>query len=106
MRDLARNTIPTYGLQAILLVVIACLASSTLLAQVTSGTIFGSVTDQTGAIVTTAKVTVRSAATGVTREVTVSESGSFVASDLPPRQLHHYYRGSRIQATAKNGGST
>ncbi len=84
MRDLARNTISTYRLQTILLVLIACLAPSTLLAQVTSGTIFGSVTDQTGAIVTTAKVTVRSAATGVTREVTVSESGSFVASDLPP----------------------
>ena len=84
MRRRSRNTISEFGWQAALLVLTACLVSSTLVAQVTSGTIFGSVTDQTGALVNTAKVTVRSAGTGLTRVATVSDSGSFVVSDLPP----------------------
>jgi hypothetical protein len=60
------------------------LCSSVSLAQVTSGTIFGTVTDQTGAAVANAPVIVRDAATGVTRSISTSENGGFVAANLPP----------------------
>jgi len=84
MRLWLRNKIAGCRLQTVLLVLIVMTASSTLVAQVTSGTIAGSVTDQTGAIVTTAKVTVKSPATGVTRVATVSADGAFVVTNLPP----------------------
>lgn len=67
-----------------LLVVAVCLGSAALFAQVTSGTIFGNVKDPTGAVVPNASITVRSADIGVTRNVTSSASGDFVAPNLPP----------------------
>ena len=66
------------------LALIVFLTSGSLVAQVTSGTIFGSVQDPSGAMVTTATVTVRSPATGVERTVPVTDNGSFVAPNLPP----------------------
>jgi len=65
-------------------VMILCLACAPLSAQVTSGTIFGTVTDSSGAFVKAASVTVASAATGVSRVVMTSETGEFVAPSLPP----------------------
>jgi hypothetical protein len=60
------------------------ICSSVSFGQVTSGTVFGTVTDQTGAFVANAPVTVRDAATGVTRSVSTNENGGFVAANLPP----------------------
>jgi hypothetical protein len=59
-----------------------CVAS--LFSQVTSGTILGTVKDPTGAVIANATVIIRDAATGVTRTVTTSETGGFVAPNLLP----------------------
>ena len=53
-------------------------------AQVTSGSIFGSVTDQTGALVPGATVTATAPATGVTRTTTSNSGGTFSLPNLPP----------------------
>src|SRR6266700_4977171 len=53
-------------------------------AQVTSGTIFGTVKDPSGAVVTGASETISSPANGLTRKVTTSDSGEFVAPSLLP----------------------
>src|SRR5581483_3605792 len=52
--------------------------------QVTSGTIFGTVKDPSGAIVSGAMVTVINPANGITRVVRSSESGDFVVPNLLP----------------------
>ena len=52
--------------------------------QVTSGTIFGTVKDQSGALVATATVTAIDPATGVSRTISTNESGEFVIANLPP----------------------
>ena len=53
-------------------------------AQVTTGTISGTVTDVTGAVVSGASVTIVNSANGLTRRVTTSDSGEFVAPGLYP----------------------
>jgi Carboxypeptidase regulatory-like domain len=67
-----------------LIVLAVCAISTAAVAQVTSGTIFGSVTDVSGAVVPNATVTVRSAEIGVTRTTTSSAEGGFVVPNLPP----------------------
>ena len=62
----------------------ACLVCAPLLAQVTSGTIFGTVKDPTGAVVQDATVTISNPANGLTRTVTTSADGAFVAPNLLP----------------------
>jgi len=52
-------------------------------AQTFRGTILGTVTDASGAAVAGAKVTVKNADTGLTREVTTSDDGSYVVPELP-----------------------
>ncbi|PYU91122.1 MAG: hypothetical protein DMG08_16090, partial [Acidobacteria bacterium] len=53
-------------------------------AQVTSGSIFGSVKDSSGAYVPNAKVTVQNSSVGLLRTVTTAEAGYFVVTNLPP----------------------
>jgi hypothetical protein len=62
---------------------LALIVSPTM-AQVTSGTIFGTVKDTSGAYVSNAKVTVRSEAMGAERTVVTNESGEFVVPNMPP----------------------
>ncbi|MBZ5666259.1 MAG: carboxypeptidase regulatory-like domain-containing protein [Acidobacteriia bacterium] len=69
---------------ALIAAVIACLTCAPLLAQVTSGTIFGTVTDPTGAVVKDATVTITNPANGLTRTVVTSSDGDFVAPNLLP----------------------
>src|SRR5215471_9069515 len=54
------------------------------LAQSTSGRILGTLTDQTGAAVGGATVTVTDTQRGTTRTVTTDETGSYAVPDLPP----------------------
>ena len=54
------------------------------LAQVTTGTISGTVKDSTGAVIKGASVTVQDSATGLIRRLTTSDSGEFVAPGLYP----------------------
>lgn len=69
---------------ALIAAAIACLACAPLLAQVTSGTIFGAVKDSTGAMIQDATVTIANPANGITRTVTTSGEGAFVAPGLLP----------------------
>src|SRR5688572_23667182 len=52
-------------------------------AQSVSGTILGSVTDPSGAVISNAKVTLVNEGTGLTRTVTTDTSGEYVAPSLP-----------------------
>ena len=60
------------------------LFSVCLLCQTYTGRVLGNVTDQTGASVTGATVTITDAQRGATRTVTTDASGLYVAPDLPP----------------------
>lgn len=53
-------------------------------AQVTSGTIFGSVQDPTGALVANATITAKESSKGVTRTATSNANGTFSIPSLPP----------------------
>src|SRR5882762_3248120 len=64
--------------------ILTMLLSGVATAQTTSGTITGTVTDQSGAVVPSAKITLTDEATKDTRETTGSESGEFVVTALRP----------------------
>jgi hypothetical protein len=53
-------------------------------AQVTSGTIFGSVQDPTGALIPTATIRATELSKGITRTATASSTGTFSLPNLPP----------------------
>jgi hypothetical protein len=57
--------------------------SSALFAQSYRGSISGTVTDPTGAVIVGAKVTVTSAATGVVRSAVSDDRGKYLVSELP-----------------------
>lgn len=65
-------------------VMAVCLSAASLFAQITSGTIYGTVKDNTGAVVPNAEVTVRGTQIGITRTTQSSPSGEFVVPNLPP----------------------
>jgi hypothetical protein len=62
----------------------AGLMEPSLRAQVTSGTIFGSVEDSTGAMIPNAAITATQSSIGVTRKGTSSSTGTFSLPNLPP----------------------
>ncbi len=55
-----------------------------LAAQKITGTLQGVVTDESGAVVRGAKVTIIDKATSASREVTSNSTGEYIANDLPP----------------------
>jgi hypothetical protein len=63
-----------------LLAAMMCVAAS---AQETTGTITGTTTDQTGAVLPGVSVTIRNIDTGVTRSVVTNQAGAYTASLLP-----------------------
>ncbi|MGH9673367.1 MAG: carboxypeptidase regulatory-like domain-containing protein, partial [Bryobacteraceae bacterium] len=68
-------------------VVVVCvflLAAVSLLAQSDNSYVTGIVKDQSGAVVSSAKVTVKNEGTGFAREVRTNESGLYIATNLPP----------------------
>jgi hypothetical protein len=69
---------------AVLFAALLAISGGSLLAQVTSGSITGSVIDNTGALIPGATVTITSRAIGVTRTVTANEVGAFVVPNLVP----------------------
>ncbi|HYZ84835.1 MAG TPA: carboxypeptidase regulatory-like domain-containing protein, partial [Bryobacteraceae bacterium] len=58
-------------------------SSAVLLGQETTGTIIGTVRDQSGAVIPEASVMVRGTATGIERRVNTSGSGEYVSPSLP-----------------------
>lgn len=78
------HRVVAFTTRALTIALIVCLGHATLFAQVTSGTIFGSVKDQTGAVVSSATVTVNNPNTGIARQVSVNETGDFVVPNLLP----------------------
>jgi hypothetical protein len=64
------------------LCVITAAGSSALWAQSSSGIIFGTVTDPSGAVVSGAAVTATNVATGTTRKANSDDSGNYVLTDL------------------------
>lgn len=68
----------------LMLILFAVLLVGPLLAQQTSGTILGTVTDQSGGVLVGASVAVKNASTGVSRTVVTGENGGFLVPLLPP----------------------
>src|SRR5229473_6285776 len=64
-------------------VVALCLLFSCLGTAQTGGTISGSVSDATGALIPGASVTIKNADTGLTRELVSDEQGRYSAPNLP-----------------------
>ena len=73
--------------QAIYAAIAALFVSVSLLGQALSGTIVGTVTDQAGAVVPAAKVTLTNEGTQFTRTVETNQSGQYVASSFPPGKI-------------------
>ena len=68
-----------------LLSVLVCLAT---FAQAPTGIITGTVTDETGAVIPNATVTIANKATGVARTAQTNAEGLYSAPALDPRRLH------------------
>src|SRR5271165_2382438 len=66
-----------------LAIVCFILSAATLVAQTFRGTILGSVTDPSGAVVAGAKVSAKNAGTGLERSTTTSADGSYSLPELP-----------------------
>ncbi len=74
------RSLPFYPLDlVIVLMLVSCFAS----AQTFRGGIVGAVSDQSGAAVPSAQVTVTSPETGLTRTATMDDSGNYVFTELP-----------------------
>src|ERR1700682_5428237 len=84
MSCLTDKRIARFGGYGLLVTLMALLCSATWLAQVTSGTIYGTVKDSSGGVIADATVTVTSPETGLTRTVTSSPDGNFVFPNLQP----------------------
>lgn len=66
------------------LVLFLALLTLTTFAQTGNATLSGTVTDQQGAVVAGAQITVVSAATGVRRQATAGDNGLYTLVQLPP----------------------
>jgi hypothetical protein len=70
-------------LRLVAIFVLVMLAATTLMAQTFRGTILGTVTDASGAVVSGATVKVRNVGTGQERTTTTSADGSYAIPELP-----------------------
>jgi hypothetical protein len=73
------------------------------LAQVTSGTIFGRVQDSTGAVIPNAEITATELSKGVARTTTSSAAGAFSLPSLPPGTYTVQVSAQGFQTLAKSG---
>lgn len=71
-------------LRTVLLLSISCFLASALSSQTTTGRLFGSVHDSSGASINGATITVTDADHGVTRTAITDESGDYLVPNLPP----------------------
>src|SRR4030095_9896385 len=59
------------------------LLTSAVAAQTFRGTILGTVTDQNGAVIAGAKITVKNTSTGLERSTTTDDAGNYTVPELP-----------------------
>jgi hypothetical protein len=78
-------------------------AAAPMIAQVTSGTILGSVQDTSGALIPGAKVTAVATGIGVTRTVTSSSNGTFSLSNLPASTYTVTVSATGFETNTKSG---
>src|SRR5215467_7737651 len=78
-------------------------AAASLAAQTFRGTILGTVTDASGAVVTGAKVTVRNTSTGLERTTDTSADGSYSIPELPIGAYNVTITQSGFQTFVANG---
>jgi hypothetical protein len=69
---------------AVLLVALLFALSSGAIGQMVNATLLGTVTDASGAAVSSVRVTIRETNTGISRTSETNESGNYVFPDLPP----------------------
>jgi len=72
-------------------------------AQVTSGTILGSVQDTSGAVIAGAMVTATAPAVGITRTVKSGSNGTFSLSNLPAATYHLAVKAQGFESLEKDG---
>src|SRR5437588_10842646 len=72
-----------------------------LFAQINTGRILGTVTDQTGAVIGGANVTVTNTETGVARTLVADEAGEYVAPNLNPGKYSVRFMVPGFQAVAR-----
>ena len=70
-----------------------------LFAQATNGSITGTVTDATGAVINAATITIKNVDTGVTRSLTTNDQGRYTATDLIVGTYEAEARASGFQTT-------
>jgi hypothetical protein len=75
---------PSNGIRVVAIVCLIFVLASPLISQTTSGRILGSVSDQSGASVAGATVTVTDVQRGTARTVITNVSGDYVAPELQP----------------------
>jgi hypothetical protein len=85
------------------LLAIESLIGSVAFAQVTSGTISGTVKDPSGAYVKDASVTIANPTNGLTRTVTTSDNGEFVAPGLYPGTYNIMVEAAGFKKLEKSG---
>src|SRR5260370_35067656 len=85
----------SFYLMIVLVTLLAIGEPRTVRAQVAGGTIAGTVTDSTGAVVPGALISVRSTETNSSRELTTNKDGFYQAPDLPA---------GKYEVTAKGQG--
>lgn len=83
-----------------LLILFSCV-TSLVLAQATNGSIRGIVSDQTGAVMPGAAVTVKNVATGFERQLTTNNEGIYNADNLPPGEYEVRVESNGFQKAAK-----
>ena len=86
-----------------LLAVYLSLSATSTFAQSVRGTILGTVTDPSGAVVRKARVTVREVATGLTRSELTSETGEYSIPQLPAGIYRPHRRRAELQESRANG---
>jgi hypothetical protein len=83
--------------------ILGTLLAAPAVAQETTGTITGTATDQTGAVLPGVSVTVKNVQTGTTQDYVTNESGRYIAPQLRPGQYEVTFALSGFQSKAVKG---
>jgi Carboxypeptidase regulatory-like domain len=89
-------------LAALIVITFLVLAAPSVLAQSDASSLSGTVSDSSGAVVPNAKVTVRNAATQITREAVTKDDGNFTIPNLAPGTYTVRVEAAGFQTTTLN----